>query len=67
MEDDLNLLENGRRTQIFGIRNNLKMFSIGRIPQYKVNWKTRSIPFTVEYGLRFVLSKPSISTWVQLV
>jgi hypothetical protein len=37
MEDDHNLLENGRRPQIFGIWNNLTMFANGREHQYKVN------------------------------
>jgi hypothetical protein len=66
MEDDLKYLENGREHQILGIWNNLNMFANGREPQYKVNWKTRSIPFYVECGLTFVISKPPISIWLHL-
>jgi hypothetical protein len=51
MEDNLNLLENGRRPQIFGIWNNLNMFANGREPQYKDNWRTISVPLKGNFYL----------------
>ena len=38
----------------------------GREPQYKVNLMNKSISFEIECDLKFVISKPSISFWLQL-
>ena len=40
MEDDLNVLENGRRPQFFQMENNINILENGRQPQYFDKWKT---------------------------
>jgi hypothetical protein len=43
MEDDLNLLENERRPQLWGNGKPLQSLENGKRPQYMDKWKTTSI------------------------
>ena len=64
MDNDLNILENGRRPQYFGkgtttsmcwqMEDDLNILGIGRLPQYFGKWKTTSIFCQIEDDLKIL-------------